>query len=337
MDYQKIKVYTGVLLLACLTKSCDESPLVPKLPDPDEIDSEVSIFLQSFYLHGLDEDGEKLWKYDGNSAAVYDIAVSHEGLVYSTSGGHRHGEVHKLIPEGDKIWSYDRHSDSVEGVSVDHEGYIYSASADGELHKISPKGEQIWVYDDLEILVRDVAVDPEGYVYSGTNHSDAYFALHKVSPEGEREWKYRGHDSIIESIVVDAEGYIYSGSYNELHKLNPDGEVEWVYSGQEAFVYDIAVDTQGNIYSLSEVNLHKLSPAGEKIWEMGEFIGGDGVAVDIYDNFYLSGYRGRFTKFSPDKEIKWHLDEDEPGRSGITVIPKPIWIQSGWVDPQFKP
>jgi hypothetical protein len=193
--------------------------------------------------------------------------------------------------------------------------------------KYTPDGRQLWVARDASPTGDTeepcaIAVDVQGNV-SITGGKWGIARTINYGPDGQRLWsqrEYLGNYGAPSSLAKDNQGNVYftgtvfefdpghgcSGCYSEglIVKYGPDGQMVWWrdigYPRGSAGA--IALDGQGNVYVTGHsddkfaITTIKYGPEGEILWEQkhspGFFSGARNLAVDSWENVYITGFLG---------------------------------------------
>lgn len=238
---------------------------------------------------------------NGDSGSIFEVTSNGE---YVWGGGYTDGITQMDYENGTAYWFFDV-SGPTFGVDSDSNSNLYIASRDSpRVQKVGESGDLIWNYTGHSDRVFGLAVDESQYVYSSGDDS----TIQRITPSGNNDWTFNPDDAAqnpsFRGLAVNSE-YLYAGnrggSDTYLRKIDREtGDLIWKVSNSYK-VSEVNVDTNGNIYVSAESNyLTKFNPEGEKIWEIENPSISNKAFVSEQDNIYTSGYRSNgFAKVYP--------------------------------------
>ncbi|MBN2357194.1 SBBP repeat-containing protein [candidate division KSB1 bacterium] len=181
----------------------------------------------------------------------------------------------------------------------------------------------------------DIAVDRCGNVvvtgYCENHHFGMDFCTIKYDACGEQLWtaKYdnQNENDTASDMCMDESGNVYvtglSGHGFSTVKYNAAGQEQWIsrYENRQEYFYDkprVAMDSKGNIYAAMVIDvddttmcfhLSKYNSCGEENWQaryesrLGALHGIAGLAVDNYDNVFVTGCHYEKGVYNPEPDF----------------------------------
>jgi outer membrane protein assembly factor BamB len=249
-------------------------------------------------IYAVDEDGNLLYKFEGNGDICSSPAMDDDGVIYFGSG----------------------------------DGHIYAFYSSSGTEKWKYKLDDVG--DKNAFVDSSPAIGPDGTIYIGATLQGTLYAIDK---NGNYKWSLKLGDSIDTwSSPAIYEGTVYIGSDDGyFYAVNADtGDLEWKYDLGGGGGGSPAIGADGTIYTTCEGklegdNFFAFNQQGEKIWGFNETnsasspaIGSDGtIYFGTWDGLYaLSNYS---TESSEDDDLippnnqtnNWDpaVDDEAPG------------------------
>ena len=208
-------------------------------------------------IYAVDEDGNLLYRFEGNGDICSSPAMDDNGVIYFGSGS---GHVYAFYAStGTLKWKYgfddigDKAAFIDSSPAIGPDGTIYVGSTlEGKVYAIDKNGDYKWHIKLGES--KDTWSSPaifEGVVYIGSDNGYVY----AVDAEtGEIIWEKHIAYSVGGSFVVGAEGTIYINCECEgedfcdtFFAFNPEGTVKWSFNDSFASSSP-AIGSDGTIY-----------------------------------------------------------------------------------------
>jgi len=189
--------------------------------------------------------------------------------------------------------------------------------------------------------INGIALDSLGNIYTVGQSNNNLILLRKYNTNGTFLWEmsWTSYTSYISGkLAIDLADNIYvAGSSNGeifLAKYNSTGGLDWHKTfgavNKSVRSFDIVVDSNNNIYTCghlyiplpqsgaytTDVFLAKFNVSGDQIWNKtwggSSYDEASGIAVDLNDNLYITGYTNSYEyqklfvlKFSPEGMKMW--------------------------------
>ena len=289
------------------------------------IDENGTIYIGSYYLNAVYQNGTLKWRYLAGHSIVCAPAIDENGIIYF---GEIYGDNHylyALYPNGTLKWKYHAGGSIFGSPAIGNDGTIYFGSDNHYINALYPNCTLKWRYQTGHVVYSSPAIGQDGTVYCGS-HDTYLYALYPNN--GSLKWKYKTGNWIRTSPCISDDGTIYVVSLDGyLHAINPDGSLKWKTNVGAGTSPTIGQD--GTIYCGWD-HLYAINPTNGSVkwtFDVGGTIEGGTPCNSVDGTIYVgTSDGGELIAINPDGTLKWrkHIGECQSapaiGKDGTVYV-----------------
>ncbi len=261
-------------------------------------DGTIYVGSWDYYLHAVNSNGTRKWRFDAGGEIVSDPVVGKDGTIYFgvMGPGWKKGRIYAVNPNGTEQWYYDTGYWIVSDPAIGDDETIYIGSSDDYLYAMYPNGTLRWRFKTGAWIQGPPSIANDGTIYIGS--FDGY--LYAMYPNGTLHWKTKIWYGSNTNPSIGLDGAIYVCSSNKLFAINPNGSIKWKFNlGGSVGKSSPAICADGIIYIGIEIGDRKggevvaMNPDGTEHWrkrlsnlwiDSSPCIGEDGTVYIISTN-----------------------------------------------------